>query len=272
MAGGALTLDRFALTPADATHGLRFVLGLEMRKLQLTPLAKAFGWPAFTGTLDGRLPAARYENDTLTFDGGLDAQVFGGKVAIAKLAMERPFGVAPTLSADISLDDLDLKTLTGVFGFGTITGRLDGSIRELRLLDWSPIAFDADLHSDPNHPDTRRISQRAVRDLSNVGGSGIAGGLQAQALKVFQNFGYARLGLKCRLENNVCHMGGVDPGAAGSPGAASIGSGSAGAGYTIVAGSGLPHITVIGFQREVDWPTLVSRLKAATEGNGPVIK
>ena len=262
MAGGALTIGNFALTPADATHGMHFMFGMEMRKLQLAPLAKAFGWPAFAGTLDGRLPAARYENDVLTFDGGLDAQVFGGKVAIGKLVMERPFGVAPTLSADIDLDDLDLKLLTGVFGFGEITGRLDGNIRALRLLDFSPQAFDAELRSDPNHPDKRRISQRAVRDLSNVGGSGIAGGLQAQMLKVFHDFGYSRLGLKCRLENNVCHMGGVDPN----------GAGSAGAGYTIVEGSGLPHISVIGFQREVDWPTLVSRLKAATEGNGPVIK
>lgn len=272
MIGGTVTLDRFALTPPDATNGMRFVLGLTMRKLQIAQLAKAFGWPAFAGTLDGKLPAARYASETLTFDGGLDAQAFGGRIAIGKLVMERPFGVAPTLSADIGLDDLDLKSLTGVFGFGQITGRLDGSIRGLRLLDWSPIAFDADLHSDPNHPDKRRISQRAVRDLSNVGGSGIAGGLQAQMLKVFQDFGYARLGLKCRLENNICHMGGVDPDGAASSGAGSLGAGSAGAGYTIVAGSGLPHITVIGFQREVDWPTLVSRLTAATEGNGPVIK
>ena len=266
MAGGSLAIDRFALTPPDTTQGMRFVLGLAMRKLQLTQLAKAFGWPAFTGTLDGRLPAARYENDTLTFDGGLDAQVFGGKIAIGKLVMERPFGVAPTLSADIGLEELDLKALTGVFGFGEITGRLDGSIRALRLLDWSPVAFDADLHSNPHAPDKRRISQRAVRDLSNVGGSGIAGGLQAQMLKVFRDFGYAQLGLKCRLENNVCHMGGIGPVAAPD------GAGSATAGYTIVAGSGLPHITVVGFQREVDWPTLLSRLKAATEGNGPVIQ
>ena len=265
MVGGVLTLDRFALTPPDANHGMRFVLGLSMRKLQLAPLAKAFGWPAFAGTLDGRLPAARYENEALTFDGGLDAQAFGGKIAIGKLLMERPFGVAPTLSADIGLDDLDLKSLTGVLGFGQISGRLDGSIRALRLLDWSPVAFDANLYSDPNHPDKRRISQRAVRDLSNVGGSGIAGGLQAQMLKIFRDFGYARLGLQCRLENNICHMGGIDPDG-------SLAAGSAAAGYTIVEGSGLPHITVVGFQREVDWPTLVSRLKAATEGNGPVVQ
>jgi hypothetical protein len=151
----------------------------------------------------------------------------------------------------MTIKGFDLKALTEVFGFGEITGRLDGKIRDLRLLDWSPIAFDAELHSDDNAPDRRRISQRAVADLSSVGGGGFVGGLQAEALKLFQDFAYARLGLSCKLANNVCHMDGV---------------GSAGAGYTIVEGSGLPHISVIGYEREVDWPTLVSRLRAATEG------
>jgi len=249
--GGVLRLDRFDLTAPDAGNGARYVIGISLLKLQVAQLAKAFGWPAFGGTLDGTLPAARYENEVLSFDGGLTAQVFGGNLAIDKLAMERPFGADPSLNADVTIKGFDLKALTGVFGFGEITGRLDGHVHDLRLLDWSPIAFDAELHSDDNSPDRRRISQRAVADLSNVGGGGFAGGLQSQALKLFQDFGYARLGLSCKLANNVCHMDGV---------------GSAGAGYTIVEGSGLPHITVIGYAREVDWPTLVSRLRAATEG------
>ena len=252
MLGGNLRLDKLDLTAPAANSGTRFVLGLSLLKLQVAQLAKAMGWPAFGGTLDGSLPAARYENGVLTFDGGLTAQVFGGQLAIDKLSMERPFGTDPSLSADLSIDNFDLKALTGVFGFGEITGRLDGSIKNLRLLDWSPIAFDAELHSDDKAPDRRRISQRAVSDLSTVGGGGIAGGIQAQVLKIFQDFGYARLGLACKLTNNVCHMDGV---------------GSAGAGYTIVEGSGLPHISVIGYAREVDWPTLVARLKAATQGN-----
>jgi hypothetical protein len=249
--GGTLRLDRFDLTAPDAGNSARFVIGMSLLKLQVAQLAKAFGWPAFGGTLDGSLPAARYENEALSFDGGLAAQVFGGNLAIDKLALERPFGADPSLNADVTIKGFDLKALTSVFGFGEITGRLDGQIHDLRLLDWSPIAFDAELHSDDNAPDRRRISQRAVVDLSSVGGGGIAGGLQSQALKLFQDFGYARLGLSCKLANNVCHMDGV---------------GSAGAGYTIVEGSGLPHISVIGYAREVDWPTLVSRLRAATEG------
>ncbi len=248
--GGSLRLDRFDYIPPAGAEGARFTFGLSLQHLQVAQLAKAFGWPAFAGTLDGSLPSAHYRDNRLDFDGALDARAFGGKLAVTRLALERPFGADPSLSADIDLDDLDLVSLTSVFGFGQISGRLDGRIRDLRLLDWTPIAFDAHFWSDDKAPERRRISQRAVADLSSVGG-GIAANLQSRALKLFQDFGYARLGLSCRLVDNVCHMDGI---------------GSAGSGYTIVEGSGLPRITVNGFERKVDWPTLVARLKAATQG------
>ena len=44
-------------------------------------------------------------------------------------------------------------------------------------------------------------------------------------------------------------------------------------GFTIVEGSGLPRLTVIGHNRLVDWPTLVERLKAVGQGEvKPVIE
>jgi hypothetical protein len=176
---------------------------------------------------------------------------------LSDLVMERPFGVAPTLSANVALQDIDLEPMTSVFGFGSITGRLDGHINDLRLVDWSPAAFDARLQTDTAWKGKRRISQRAVQNISNVGGGGLIAGLQAQVLKIFKDFGYDRIGLACKLKDNICQMDGI---------------GSAGDGYIIVAGAGLPRIEVVGFQRRVDWPTLVSRLKAATEGQAPVIK
>jgi hypothetical protein len=147
--------------------------------------------------------------------------------------------------------------MTAAFGFGTITGRMDGRIARLRMVDWAPVAFDARLQSDPAWKGRRRISQRAVEDISKVGGAGLVAGLQTQALKLFDDFGYARIGLACTLRDNVCAMDGV---------------GSAGDGYTIVEGSGLPRIQVVGFRRRVDWPTLVARLVAATEGQAPLIQ
>lgn len=254
---GKVRLDHLRWQPPGDGMGTRFALGVTLQDLDLGSLSQRLGWPAFEGSISGRIPAARYQDNRLVLDGGLVMQLFGGSVALSSLEMERPFGVAPTLSADVEIQDIDLEPLTAAFGFGSITGRLDGRIADLRMVDWSPVAFDARLQSDPGWKGRRRISQRAVEDISKVGGGGgLMGGLQAQALRLFDDFRYARLGLACRLRDNVCLMDGVD---------------SAGDGYTIVQGAGLPRIQVVGFRRRVDWPTLVARLKAATEGQTPVI-
>jgi hypothetical protein len=95
-----------------------------------------------------------------------------------------------------------------------------------------------------------------VNNLTSVGGGGIAGGLQGAVLKLFKTFGYKQIGLNCTLQGTVCKMSGLEP---------------AGDGYTIVEGSGLPHLQVIGHQTQVDWSTLVRRLREAVNGAGPQI-
>lgn len=253
---GALDVGRLHWLPGSDAEGPSLDLGIELRDLDLAALSSALKWPAFTGRMSGSLPRAYYAKGTLTLDGGLRMDLFGGKVDIGQLILERPFGVAPTLSADVRFANLDLQPLTAVFGFGEITGRMEGHIRGLRLLDWSPAAFEAELRTVKDAPGPRRISQRAVRDLSSVGGGGLAGGIQASFLRAFETFGYSRIGISCRLERNVCYMGGID---------------SSGQGYTIVEGSGLPRISVVGFQRKVDWPVLMDRLKATAAGQRPTI-
>lgn len=259
MLGGGLRFEDINLRPPAGERGLEFDFGLTVEALDVGLLAKALDWPAFQGRLDGRIPKARYADDRLDFEGNLVTHMFDGTVQVSGLAMERPFGTAPTLSADISMDDMNLQSLTGVFGFGEITGALDGSIRNLRLVDWKAEGFEADLHTDPDWKGKRRISQRAVQDLSSVGGAGGLGdSLQAQALKLFDDFGYRRIGIRCRLAEEVCDMDGLR---------------SAGNGFIIVEGSGLPRLTVVGFNHRVDWPTLVERLVAVTQGDSkPVIE
>jgi len=254
---GIIRVDHFRWQPPNAELGTRFELGMSMDKLDMASLSQRLGWPAFTGSISGKIPNARYQNNVLDLDGGLQISVFSGEVALSNLVMERPFGVAPTLSADVTLDNIDMEPMTKAFDFGSITGSLDGYIRNLRLVDWSPAAFEASLYTDDKWKGKKRISQKAVRDISSVGGSGLMAGLQNQVLKIFNDFGYEKIGLGCKLKDNICTMDGI---------------GSAGDGYTIVAGGGLPRIQVVGFRRRVDWPTLVSRLKAATEGQSPVIQ
>lgn len=226
-----------------------------VRDIDIAQLSRAFDWPEFSGRLNGSLPELRYVDTVLTAGGEIDIRAFDGQVRILGLGIERPFGVAPALSADFRLSQLDLEPMTMVFGLGKIEGRLDGRIDGLRLIDWRPVAFDAELRTAERG--RRRISQLAVNQLTELGGGGGIGGVQGRLMGVFDSFGYRSIGLSCRLHNEVCEMSGLDDSAGG---------------YTILQGSGLPQITIRGFQRRVDWPVLVERLRAMAAGQAPEVR
>jgi hypothetical protein len=249
---GQLRVQSLAWKPAAAS-GERLQTSLALTQIDMGALCRALGWPEFKGTIGGAIPSMRYVDDRMEMGGGLSLNVFDGFVDITRMTVSQPFGNAPVLTGDIALRQLDLALLTSVFDFGSITGRLDGALTGLRLVAWKPAAFKASFTAN----DGGRISQKAVNNLTAVGGGGIAGGIQGTVLKIFKTFGYKRIGLTCALKGDVCSMGGL---------------GNAKDGYTIVEGSGLPRLTVVGHQREVDWPTLVRRLQAATEGGGPVVR
>ena len=266
--GGTLRFDRFQLRPPHGEQGLQANFGLTLDAFDIGKLAQSMGWPAFRGTLSGSIPDARYVDDRLVFEGGLEMRVFDGSVKVSSLAMERPFGVAPTLSADLAIDDLDLLSVTEVFDFGSISGRLDGSIRDLRLVDWTATAFDSELYTQRRRGVKQRISQRAVQNISSVGDASFVTSLQGQLIGLFDDFGYRRLGISCRLQNQICAMGGLE-----SIGKAATGSGSDTSGFTVVQGAGIPRLNVVGFNRQVDWPTLVERLDAVGSGElKPVVQ
>ena len=262
--GGRIDIHDLRIVPPREGAGLQMDFGLQLEAVDLGAMAKALGLPEFRGELNGEIPHARYADDMLVFDGGLSLGVFDGAMQITNLAMERPFGTAPTLTADIDFNDLDLLRLTEVFDFGSITGKLDGHIHQLRLVDWTPVRFDAVLLTDRKPGVRQRISQRAVQNISSVGDSSFVGSLQGQLIGLFDDFGYRRLGIRCQLNNTVCLMGGISD--VNTPRSDS-------SGFTIVEGSGLPRLTVIGHNRLVDWPTLVERLKSVGKGEvKPVIE
>ncbi len=250
--GGRARFDHLQIHPPGAGAGVDVRFGLALERLDVGKLSAALEWPAFAGELSGTIPEARYADEKLVFEGGLEMRLFGGSVAVSGLSMERPFGVLPTLMADIVFDDIDLLALTGAFDFGSISGKLDGRIGDLRLVSWQPVAFDAHLVTDRHRGVRQRISQRAVQDLTSVGNASFVNALQSQLIGFFDDFGYSKIGIGCRLQDEVCTMAGI---------------GSAGSGFVIVRGSGLPRLTVVGFNRRVDWPMLVERLAAVGKGD-----
>jgi hypothetical protein len=249
---GGLEIDTLRVRHAG-TDEMYVRFDAAIRPISVALLSRAFGWPEFQGTLEGDIPGLQLRDGVVTLDGALDARVFDGRVAVRELRLREPLGKYPRLYANIGIENLDLELVTRAFEFGSITGRLSGYISDLETFDWMPEAFDAFLYTPPDDRSKHRISQRAVTNLSSIGGGsggGVAAALQGGFLRFFDDFGYDRLGLSCRLANDVCVMGGVMP----APG-----------GYYIVKGAGLPRINVIGSQSRVAWTTLVRQLGAVME-------
>lgn len=253
---GELHVDEFELGLQDGRP--HWLLDAMLTPVSMQTVSTALGWPPLSGTLSGMIPKVRYENGDLTLGGVLLVQAFDGDITVRNLHIREPLGLVPRLSADARIDRLDLAKLTEAFSFGRIEGRLNGQVTDLYMEAWHPVAFDAGFATPGDDHSRHRISQRAVDNISNLGGGGVAGAVSRSFLRFLEDFPYRQLGIRCRLANGVCHMGGVAP---------------AEHGYYLVQGRFLPpRLDVIGYASEVDWPTLVDRLKAVTGGQQPQVQ
>jgi hypothetical protein len=218
--------------------------------ISVAPIARAMGLPEFAGQLSGRIPGLTYKDKLLSLQGNLEADVFNGHVVASNLRVRDPLGAWPRLYGDIAARNLDLQLITSTFEFGSITGKLNVDLTGLETFNWSPVAFDLVMATPPGDRSKHRISQRAVQNLSDIGGGGggVAAALQSGFLKFFDDFGYDRIGLACKLRNDVCQMSGAGP---------------AKGGFYIVKGRGLPRIDIIGNNQRVDWPVFMAQVSDA---------
>ncbi len=253
---GALVVDRLDLQALGSdAQSLQFDGYIE--PISMTTLSQALGWVPLSGKLSGMLPGLKYKQGLLSVEGVLLVSIFDGDILIRQLKTRDLFGVYPQLSADIELRELDLESLTRTFSFGRITGRLEGYVRDLKLEDWSPVAFDARFYTPESDDSRHRISQKAVDNISNLGGAGLSGSLARSFLRFFEEFSYKQIGIGCRLQNEVCEM---------------TGAGKAKQGYYLVEGSGIPRIDIIGFNSTADWSSLVEQLKQISEQEAPTVE
>ena len=237
----------------DAGGELDIKLRAELIGLDMERLTAALGWPVFSGDINGVIPGVKLDKGVFSVDGEIVLEVFGGRISIGDLNIERPFGVLPSLAANVDMYDINLEQLTQTFSFGQISGRMDGYLHDLRLLDWDPVAFDAWFGTPERQAKSRGISRQAVNHLTSIGGGGATAALTGPIMKMFNNFSYRRLGLGCRLHNNVCELSGI------SEDDVSV---------LIMEGAGLPKIMIRAYNRSLDWPQLIAGLTAASDGDG----
>jgi hypothetical protein len=231
-----------------AAKAQRLDLAASVAGVDMATLNQTFGWTPFAGTLGGTITSMQWTGDRYALEGELTVKAFDGSAVLTHLTMQQLLDDNPIVMGDIALHQLDLAPLADTFNFGSISGRMNGSIDGLRLVGGNPVAFKASLLAQNGG----HISLRAANNLSIVTGGSPASGLQGAVLKLFKTFNYKRMGLNSTLQDGVCTLSGLDGDASG---------------YTIVEAGGLPSMHVVGEQTRIDWPVLVHRLKVAAQGS-----
>ena len=244
--GGEVALDSFALRGATvAGEQPRWTASASVRGVSLDQLTRELDWPPFSGSLSGELRDMSYADRVFSVGGGLHLSAFGGRIDVIGLRIQDPLAAVPILRASAAMRGLDLEAVTRTFDFGRIEGQLHGDINDLQLVAWMPDHFDLHLYTPPDDRSRRRISQRAVENLTELG-TGLPGGLSASVLSIFEEFSYKVIDVKILLRGDRARIDGL----ARKDG-----------GYYLVRGSGLPRINVIGRNRSVSWNDLLERLR-----------
>ncbi len=247
---GKLLLRHLSIENIFEDLRLSFDATLEPVELQL--ITRHFGLPPMQGKISALIPGTRFSAGSLQFGGKLWINVFDGSIAFDKVSIEEPLSEYSRFFAQVDLHRLSLEPLTKTFGFGKIQGRVSGYIRDLHLLNWQPQSFDFYLASIEDDDLEHLISQKAVDNLSDIGG--FSGFLSRGFMRFFENFSYDKLGIGCRLKQGECLMRGVEN---------QTGSEA----YYLVKGGGLPRIDILGFEKRVDWNTLISRIQGVAAAN-----
>lgn len=243
---------------AQHASGWQWQFNGELLPISMEKLTQSLQIQPMFGTLSGTIPKMSYANSVVSMQGELVSGVFDGVAVARNLILTKPFSMMPRLEADVALHHMDLDLLTRAYSFGNIQGRIDIEVNGLELVNWEPVRFDAKLASSKGDY-KRRISQAAVKNIIALGGNSAVSAIQSSFLGFFEQFRYAEIGWSCKLRGHICYMGGIEPTSRDFKG------------YTLIKGSGIPAITITGYNSEVDWPELLKRLEHAIETGAPVI-
>lgn len=252
---GAINVQELRVRDAGSPN-MQFQFTGEIEPISMSEISRAFGWPELGGFVTGRIPRVEFKDNTLIFGGDLEAEIFDGLVRGSNIKLSDPLGRWPRLSADLTIDNLDLETLTSTLEFGAISGRIDGQVDNLELFAWAPVSFDAWLRTPEDDDSRKRISVDAINSIANVGGSagsGVASALQMGALRFFSRYSYRQLAIRCVLEDDVCRLSGAP---------------IANNRYYLLEGAGVPRVDIIGNSGRIQWSELLRQIAWQIETGG----
>ena len=162
------------------------------------------------GHLGGLLDPVSIGRDRVTASGGLAGDLFGGRLDVRHVTVERPFSTGREIGADVNVSLIDLERFSKALGVGRISGRLSGSVEGLRIAYGQPVAFHLRMESVPTKGVSQTVSLKAVNSISLVStGSALSGLGSSLMTTFFKEFPYEKIGFESGLKNDVFTVRGI---------------------------------------------------------------
>jgi hypothetical protein len=248
--GGSLRIERLRWNDVvGAPADLSFSLGIG--GLRLLELTEALGWHQFGGTLSGSIPDVRWEADSLKIAGGVVLDVFGGRVAIRELEVERPLSPVRSIRMGATLENLDLEQASATFEFGRISGVVQGKIEDLVIMNGQPAEFRADIQTVEKSGVGQWISVEALNKITVLSSGNEAGAIYGGIAGFFDFFRYSKLGFKASLKNDKMTLRGIET--------------RNGQEYLVVGTLLPPTVNIVSHTQEISFGELMRRLERVTQ-------
>ncbi len=241
---------------AIGAAGLEITARLRLQGVHLGELTRALGMTEMSGRLSADLGRIRYAGGTVTSDGNLGINAFGGAILVRNLRLESLFSSYATYLADLDFTGVDLHQLTRTFAFGEINGVADGYIHGLRLFGKVPSAFEAVLET--RERGRRNISVKALNNLTVISQGGLSGVLSKGLYRFIDFYRYRKIGIRCALKNDVFTLEGT-----ARPGSDR---------YLVYGGWLPPKIDIIAPAHAISFKEMLKRLQRIERTEGGAVK
>jgi len=199
--GGRLELEQVALAEwSRPTRHLGFAVRLE--DLSLSALADSLGIFPLEGALSGFFPTVRLTENRLSVDGGGKIELFGGDVEVFDISGREILTRFPRFEFSARFNNIHLLDVTRTFDFGEVYGVVEGEIRDCELFRSVPVRCEADLHSVKTKGVPRKISVKAIRNISILGSGSQVGFLDRGLQKFLDTYTYSSVGVQMQLRDD----------------------------------------------------------------------
>jgi hypothetical protein len=229
-------------------------LAADLDALDLAEVTRAAGMPAVAGTLTGSFPHIAVTGDGIDTQGAVHVHTAaGGEITATDLHVDQPLSRVRTVGMNLEIERIDLAKATSTFGVGHVSGILHGAVNELEVVGGQPMRFDAWMETVPEKGVPQQISVTAIRQLSILGGAGGDPFTQG-ILSFFDEYRYAKMGLRCRLRNDRFVLHGVEQ--------------LDGKDFLVVGSFFPPTVNVISHNQVISFSEMVRRLSRITAVSG----